>query len=304
MTSSQRNASCQPQIVWVSTTPQRFWQSSTAYKRLVQTHTQRWCHRPSSLMDLWAQSFETHETKVQNWCNGKHDEKSSASASSATHRNGKTANLKSFTFRCLQKPCPKNLQGTPYPCWTQDASKENEFTLLSSFRRRQVAQKAFLVTGLLLLTLCCDRLLVFGSQLAVLCIYALLDKSLPAKEKGSSYSRRCDLVFWWQHLSTFWGLKLLLLIKRIKTFSAALEASLACMCHWVLLKWEQQKIQICMQRTALKLLHFHCVHCVHCVLHPGLTNVPQLFLHMQLQLPPPHSLNLGFDNPNQEIDLE
>lgn len=182
--------------------------------------------------------------------------------------------------------------------------KKMNFTLLSSFRRRQVAQKAFLVTGLLLLTLCCDRLLVFGSQLAVLCIYALLDKSLPAKEKGSSYSRRCDLVFWWQHLSTFWGLKLLLLINRIKTFSAALEASLACMCHWVLLKWEQQKIQICMQRTALKLLHFHCVHCVHCVLHPGLTNVPQLFLHMQLQLPPPHSLNLGFDNPNQEIDLE
>lgn len=40
------------------------------------------------------------------------------------NRNGKTANPKSFTFPCLQKPCLKNLQGTPYPCWTQDASKE------------------------------------------------------------------------------------------------------------------------------------------------------------------------------------
>ena len=100
--------------------------------------------------------------------------------------------FKALPIRARHKMLPKK---RPLKSLLNFFHLENEFTLLSSFRRRQVAQKAFLVTGLLLLTLCCDRLLVFGSQLAVLCIYALLDKSLPAKGKGSSYSRRCDLVF-------------------------------------------------------------------------------------------------------------
>ena len=192
MTSSQRNASCQPQIVGVSHNADN-----------LQLRTNAW-YKPIHNVDAtglavsWTSGLKVlrlmkPRCKIDAMVNMM---KNLLPVPQVQHTAMEKLQISKVSrFVVFKNLVSKTFKALPIRARHKMLPKKMNFTLLSSFRRRQVAQKAFLVTGLLLLTLCCDRLLVFGSQLAVLCIYALLDKSLPAKEKGSSYSRRCDLVF-------------------------------------------------------------------------------------------------------------